>query len=154
MVRFDVRGTPDGMTSIRFTVRGRPIPQGALVRSPSGGLYHRGRARLEDWRHAIATEARAAMADGALLAGAVSCSLIFRMPRPKSHFRRDGTLRPDAPTWCTSRPDGDKLERAAWDALTGVVWTDDAVVASWGGGKRYAGADGVTGVYVEVGLLQ
>ena len=137
---------------ISFDVRGIPVPQGALVRSPSGGLYHRGHGRLEDWRHAIATEARLAMGDRPLLSGAVTCELLFLLPRPKSHFRSNGDLRPDAPTWCTSRPDGDKLERAAWDALTGVVWTDDAVVASWGGGKRYSDA-GVTGVCVRVGLL-
>jgi Holliday junction resolvase RusA-like endonuclease len=34
--------------------------------------------------------------------------------------------------------DGDKLMRAALDALTGVVYKDDSQVARWSGSKTYS----------------
>ena len=151
------------MTSLSFSARGLPVPQGsprafvrpggrAAVVSGATGTGSHGR-NLADWRHAIATEARAAIGERPLLAGPVRIDLLFVLPRPRAHFRPDGTIRPTAPIWVTTSPDGDKLERAAWDALTGVALGDDAQFASWGGGKRYADADGWTGVRVYLDEL-
>ncbi len=144
---------------IAFAVRGLPVPQGsprafvrggrATVVSGATGAGSHGRT-LADWRHAIATEARAAIGERPLLSGPVEVDLLFVLPRPKSQFRTDGTLRPTAPVWVTKRPDGDKLERAAWDALTGVIVSDDAVIASWKGRKVYADPSGSTGVYIRI----
>ncbi len=148
---------------IAFVVRGLPVPQGsprafvhdgrATVVSGATGAGSHGRT-LADWRRAIATEARAAIGDRPLLAGPVRVDLIFVLARPKTHFRAGGTLRPSAPVWVTTRPDGDKLERAAWDALSGVIVRDDAVIAAWSGRKRYADLDGWTGVHVYVTELK
>ena len=47
-------------------------------------------------------------------------------------------------------PDGDKLDRATWDALTiARVWADDARVVAWGGCKTRAGDQG-TGALITV----
>jgi Holliday junction resolvase RusA-like endonuclease len=51
----------------------------------------------------------------------------FRLPRPKGHYGRRG-LRPSAPAYPNVMPDLDKLARAILDALTGIVWRDDAQV--------------------------
>lgn len=56
----------------------------------------------------------------------------FILPRPKSHYgtgKNAGVLKPSAPTWHTSKPDATKLLRCIEDAMTGIVWTDDAVIA-------------------------
>ena len=50
------------------------------------------------------------------------------MPRPKSHYGKRGLL-PSSPDYPAGMPDIDKLARAALDAMTGVVWSDDAQVS-------------------------
>ena len=66
------------------------------------------------------------------LTGPIRVDAVFRFPRPKSHYRTGkhaGELRADAPTFKSSKPDGEKLERSTYDALTDAgVWRDDAQV--------------------------
>lgn len=50
----------------------------------------------------------------------------------------------------TQRPDGDKLTRAIWDALTGVAFEDDSQVVEWHGVKRRAEVGEPAGVFIEV----
>jgi Holliday junction resolvase RusA-like endonuclease len=126
--------------TIAFAVRGLPVPQGALVRSPSGGLYHRGRQALGDWRHAIGTDCRRAMSGLPAFGGPIRVYVTFFLPRPKGHFRADGeTLRPTSPAFPAGRPDVDKLARACLDALTAVAFDDDAQVVELVAVKEYAG---------------
>ena len=66
------------------------------------------------------------------------------MPRPKSTPKRN--VRPAH----TKTPDIDKLLRAALDALTGVVWRDDAQVAEVSVRKMVAAYGEQTGVMVTV----
>lgn len=114
-IAFTVRGTPTAQGSVRAFVRGKR----AVVVGVSGPL--------SDWRHAIATEARAAMGDTPALTGPVVVSAWFTFSRPPSHFRADGrSLTKSASRY--PRLDVDKLARAALDALTGVVWGDDSQV--------------------------
>jgi crossover junction endodeoxyribonuclease RusA len=61
----------------------------------------------------------------------------FSMPRPASHFGAHG-LRPRAPRWPSKKPDLSKLVRAIEDALTGVVYDDDARIVMHDITKRYA----------------
>lgn len=53
--------------------------------------------------------------------------------RPKNHFDRHGALLSTAPRLKNSAPDGDKLERAAFDALTkaGVIHDDARVCCGY-----------------------
>ena len=76
-----------------------------------------------------------------LLEGPVSVALSFRLTRPKTVRRRFPTSRYDG--------DGDKLERAILDGLTGSVIADDGQVIDCGWEKRYT--EGETGVRVIVG---
>ena len=138
---------------ITFSARGIPVPQGALVRSPSGGLYHRGGSQLEVWRGAIRDAAAREMGLAEPMAGPVSVSLVLTFPRLRSHFRTGRhavELRPDAPTLMATVPDIDKVTRSCLDALAGVVFADDRQVAELHVAKRYGGAPGVA---VEVAVL-
>jgi len=83
--------------------------------------------------------------------GPVRLDMEFLLRRPKSHYRSGkhaAELKPDAPTWHFSKPDRDKLERAIMDALTGILFTDDAQVCDGPIAKRYAPCTGETGVLI------
>ncbi len=119
---------------IAIEVRGTPVPQGSGRSFVAGGraVHVTRTAPLLAWRGAIATEARTAMAGRPLAEGPLAVDLVFRpAARPASHYlpangrRAVRQLRLDAPVWHTGTPDGDKLARAALDALTSVVYVDD-----------------------------
>ena len=72
---------------------------------------------------------------------AVELSVVFVFDRPKAHFgsgKNSDKLKPCAPRLKTTPPDLDKLERALFDALTGVAYKDDSQVVRCTSVKRYA----------------
>jgi crossover junction endodeoxyribonuclease RusA len=78
--------------------------------------------------------------------GPVRIDVEFVLPRRKSAPK----------SWTpamTRKPDMDKLERAVWDALTTVVWVDDAQVVRSSETKREAGPDETPGARIRVALL-
>lgn len=138
-VSFFAAGTPATKGSARaFVVNGR-----AIVTNAAG-------AKAKSWAAIVTDAARAA--GGAVVDGSMRVALVFYLQRPKSHYRANGQIKPGAPTHAATKPDGDKLERCTWDALTGVLFTDDARIVSWSGEKRYSN-DGRTGVLVTVEQL-
>lgn len=63
--------------------------------------------------------------------GPVQLIVKFFMPRPKSHYRtgkRSNELKPDAPTWVTTKPDIDNAEKFVTDSLTGKFYKDDCQI--------------------------
>lgn len=96
--------------------------------------------KLQDWRQAIAQEARSATES--VLSGPVAVDLTFALPRPVSRRKRD--------LWPDRKPDLDKLVRSALDAMSGVVFGDDAQVVELTARKLYVGEGGQSGVQVEV----
>lgn len=67
-------------------------------------------------------------------------TLVFYMPRPKSHFRTNGELKESAPIWFTRKPDCDNLTKAVLDALTIIgMWVDDSLVVKQTAVKAYCG---------------
>jgi Holliday junction resolvase RusA-like endonuclease len=157
-------------TPITIVVRGLPIAQGsAQARAFTGkdGKVHASvvtggkgardpRSPLASWRTAIAQEARAAIGDRPLLEGPIRVRVAFVFPRPKGHYlpansrRSAPILRDDAPDYHTCKPDADKLLRALFDALTNVVWRDDAQVADERARKLYETPDRHPGAIVAV----
>jgi crossover junction endodeoxyribonuclease RusA len=120
---------------ISFIVYGAPVPQGS--KNPWGGEAN---PKTRPWRAAVSAAAADAMDGQALLAGPVELTVEFVFPRPKSHFgtgRNAGVLKDTAPEYVTKAPDLDKLTRAIGDALTGVVFRDDAQVADLSVRKVY-----------------
>jgi Holliday junction resolvase RusA-like endonuclease len=71
------------------------------------------------------------MSGAELLHGPLHLSLVFCLARPKGHFgsgRNADVVKPSAPRYPTVKPDATKLTRAVEDAMTGIVWRDDAQV--------------------------
>jgi Holliday junction resolvase RusA-like endonuclease len=122
---------------IRFVAYGLPQPGGSKRAFPfkraTGELGVRvtdDNPKAKEWKQAVAWAAREAHT-GPLLDGPLEVTMRFYRPRPKGHYKAGerarglnatGQLHP----YPTSRPDVLKLARAAEDALTGVLWTDDA----------------------------
>lgn len=110
---------------VKFTCAGHPVTQGskrAFVRNGRPILTEQSGDRLKLWRHMLATTAHLSAPDGPL-AGPVQVHLWFRLERPASTPKRKRT-------WPIKARSGDvdKLARAALDAMTGVVFLDDAQV--------------------------
>lgn len=141
----------DRSPDLSFDVRGLPVPQGSVRAFVRGGraVVAAVRQPLAHWRGAVATEARAAMTDTTPIAVPVVVHLWFRMPRPASHYlpanakRPTPQLRLTAPEYAQTTPDLDKLVRACLDAMTAVVWRDDAQVVRLVAQKRYDETPGV-----------
>lgn len=91
------------------------------------------------WREAVASAAVDAMMEAELgqLSGPLRVMGQLYFPRPKGHYRADGTLKANAPRFKDSMPDLDKLQRALGDAMSKVVYHDDARIAWWDVQKLY-----------------
>ncbi len=136
------------MTGKTWTIKvpGKPQPAGSKRAYP----FRRGDGRLGvhvtddnpkavDWKAAVRHEARLVY-DGLPLEGGVRVSFIFSAPRPKSHYRTGshaGELKPNAPMHPITKPDALKLARGTEDALTGIIWRDDAQVVHGSQHKRF-----------------
>lgn len=136
---------------IRFTAYGVAAPKGSTkafyVKSLGRAIVTADNKRTKPWQQEVAGAAVAARAaaDGrawAITEDAIVLDVTFYLPRPKSLPKR-------IVEHC-KKPDLDKLLRATKDALTGVLWRDDAQVVALTGAKAYAGGcfdpDGINGV--------
>lgn len=127
------------MNPIQFHVPGLPKPQGSKRHVGKGRLVESSKD-LKAWRRKVSVAARDAFVGVGPYAGPVFVDLLFRLSRPKSHYRTGRfahQLRDDAPDWVTTRPDVDKLVRGCLDALSGYAYVDDAMVVSLYTSKRY-----------------
>ena len=138
------------MASVRFLVFGEAKPQGSkrgyVVRRRDGSagvaLVESSKG-LKPWRAQVAAAAFAACRSGRrwdLLGGPVSLEVRVFRKRPATHYRHgkhSQMLSRKATAYPTGKPDGDKLLRAICDALTGVVWRDDAQVVDAFVSKRW-----------------
>lgn len=120
---------------LEFTVLGLAQPAGSKRAFMRPGMKQPivvdANKAAKPWKLEVAAAAREVY-QGALLAGPLAVRFVFFRPRPQGHFRKDGTLAPDgqrafAPT---ARPDVLKLSRGVEDALTGVIWRDDAQIVT------------------------
>lgn len=139
------------MSLVEFTVYGTPVPQGSKSVMMRGGrpqMFDQAKG-LDAWRKHVADVAEDEGHAGRNLAGPLNVRLAFHMPRPQAHYRTvqgAKVLRDDAPSWCETTPDIDKLARAVHDALTAAkVIADDRHIANAAQQKLYtAGSPGVT----------
>jgi len=128
---------------VEFTVHGLPIAQGS--KNQFGGESNA--KALKPWRNDIKVAAFDAMSGYPPWSGGVQLRAVFIFPRPKHHFgtgRNAGEVKASAPGWKTSAPDLDKLVRALGDALTGVVFKDDAQIVGISVTKIWGQTPGVT----------
>ena len=133
-------------------VAGVPRPQGSLT-------LWKGRDGRERAKYSGPTVAWRQTLHGALsawwtaptLGGPVSLSLLFVMPRPKSHYSARGGLKTSAPYWITNSPDLDKMCRAVNDGLTDAgVWADDGQLVDMRALKKYVGEGDRPGVHIAL----
>lgn len=114
---------------ITFEAIGKPITQGsmrAFVSKATGrAVIERGTKELRAWRSVVAQAARSAMGPLSPLASPVKVSATFVLESPKKPKR----------AW--PRGDTDKLCRALGDAMTGIVYEDDAQICEWSARKTY-----------------
>jgi len=121
------------MTYIVLQVDGSPVPQGSF-RHVGNGRIISANPKLNTWRDTIASQV-AQQTDIRLIDGSCRVELVFTLPRPKS-VSKALRARP------TTKPDLDKLIRAALDAISLERYTqilkDDSIVTDIHAAKRYA----------------
>jgi len=97
--------------------------------------------RGKEWRATVRAAAERQRITRKLYDGPLWLSVDFYLSRPKNHYRTgkfSDQLKPSAPKWPTKKPDATKLLRAIEDALTGVLWVDDAQIVTQLVTKSYA----------------
>ena len=131
--------------TISFAVYGKPAPAGSkssfVPMKKNTGQPFRGASgriivntvdsnpRAKDWKKLVAAEAQRHRPER-IMEGPVMLKLTFMRQRPKNHFRTNGELKPDglALPFPLAKPDVLKLARGVEDALTGIIWRDDAQI--------------------------
>lgn len=133
------------------TVRGIPGPQGSksFKGRPGGkGVMVESSKKVAPWRQDVKHAALDAIDRiepnlWRLLDGPLIVSMVFTLTRPAGHFgtgRNADQLKPSAPPRPAVYPDLSKLARSTEDALTKIVWADDARIVGYHRlGKYYAG---------------
>jgi crossover junction endodeoxyribonuclease RusA len=114
-------------------VPGIPVSQGSeRFFSNNGKVGMALSSKLKHWRSYVAAEAEKQMVGKEMLEGPLEAILTFTFERPAYH-------RPNKhyPLYHYIKPDLDKLQRAVFDALTGVVYKDDCQVSSIHANKCY-----------------
>jgi Holliday junction resolvase RusA-like endonuclease len=142
------------MSIVSFNALGLPAPGGskkAFRHRHTGKIVvvDAGGKRTKAWRSIVAAAAREAMADLQMIEPPLMLCIEFRMPRPKSHLDREGKLRAGAPWVPMVAPDLTKLLRSTEDAMTGIVYRDDALIVEQHIHKAYA-LDEYTGARITV----
>ena len=139
------------LPQLRAEVEGQPMTYGSkrgFVVQPKGGgnpraiISNQNHANLKDWQETL----RRRMAETApeeVLTEAVAVLVTFYLARPKGHYRTRGGkltlgLKDSAPPYPLKKPDGDKVERAAWDCMKGHWLIDDTHVVDGQVQKRWA----------------
>jgi Holliday junction resolvase RusA-like endonuclease len=117
---------------IEFFVPGKPQPGGSKKGFARGNHVSIVDANdnVKPWMTQVAFSAKEAYG-GPLLEGPLSVTFVFFRLRPNGHFgtgKRQGCLKASAPIAPATKPDLLKLARAAEDALSGVIYKDDAQI--------------------------
>ncbi|WJJ93427.1 RusA family crossover junction endodeoxyribonuclease [Neopusillimonas aromaticivorans] len=114
---------------ITFIVPGKPVGKGrprAAARGKNITLYTP--QKTATYESTVALAADQAMAGKPLITGPVETLMTIVLPVPVSWSKRKqadalaGTVMP------TSKPDMDNVVKAIFDAINGIVWTDDVQV--------------------------
>lgn len=133
--------------AITVTAYGLPGPQGSK-KHVGNGVMVESSAKVKPWRQDVkhaALDVTGAFPDWTVLTGPLAVAMTFTFARIKSHYRTGRyahLLKDTAPLQPTVYPDLSKIVRSTEDALTGVIWKDDAQVVQYVRlGKWYAGVD-------------
>lgn len=139
---------------IQFFIPGIPAPGGSKKAFWSKKLNRAfivddAGERNKNWRAVVALSAKEHY-QGPVLTGPLKVVFNFRVNRPKGHHGAKG-VRASAPSHPQTRPDVLKLARSTEDALTGVIWRDDAQTVILSLSKEYADQAGCLVTVSEIG---
>ena len=121
---------------IQFIVYGKPAQMGskkAFVRGGRAIITDDNSEKRRQWANAVSSVAAEVMRGRDLISSPVRLRALFYFRRPNSHYgsgRNATTLKSSAPELHSQTPDLDKLIRCLGDALTGIVFRDDALIWS------------------------
>lgn len=144
---------------VDFLAPGLPQTKGstkAFIRRRGGkpfAVITNDNEKNDGWAYLVSYFATQCMAGRPPIDGPVHVTLTFLLPRPQDHFgtgRNAGRLRPSASPKPDVKPDLDKMQRSIFDALSRIVYRDDACVTTAVIMKRYAETQ--PGVRVRVEL--
>lgn len=128
---------------ITFFVPGIPQQQGSkspFIRGGRAVMCDANAKKLNPWRKAVALEARKAWGNLPPLTEAVEITIHFYYPL----LKKQKEIMPKI-----TRPDIDKLERAIFDALTGIIVDDDC--RFWKSTKTKTHSSNPAGALIEIG---
>lgn len=127
---------------IHIVVYGKAAPQGSKKAVPTKQgwrVVDDNEKKGKPWKANVAAAAMDQYG-GPLLTVALDVEMIFVVARRKGDYgtgRNAEVLKDNAPLQPTVMPDVLKLARGVEDALTGVVWRDDALIVNESLQKRY-----------------
>jgi crossover junction endodeoxyribonuclease RusA len=135
---------------IHIDVLGLPAPQGSK-RHVGRGILVESSTKVGPWREAVVAAATNQGHANRMLEGPVTVDVSFYFPRPKGHYRADGSLKESAPFTHSTKPDIDKVLRSTLDALVqAAVIADDSRVQAVEARKLYATSDRAPGALIFV----
>lgn len=126
---------------IRFIIPGDPVPWARARRN--GKRYYTDpdvTAHAKAIRQAWMAAGRPRIGETAAVSMLVQCFL----ERPAGHYRTGRNrhlVRDSAPEWPIGKPDADNLGKIVCDALNGLMYRDDAQVATLTVSKYFADVD-------------
>lgn len=130
------------MFELTIDVAGEPASQGSHS-VIHGRIVQVNSAKHKRWRNSVAFAALDLVTDGwELLDEPLELSVIFYLPRPKTATREFPAVMPDV----------DKLLRAVFDSLSGVIYVDDSRIIRATAQKLYADDRG-PGAVIRVNTL-
>lgn len=140
----------------------RPVPRFGPGREVIGSTLAYGSSkeqgkRIESWMRIVRNEAQLAFRGNAPIEGPVAVELIFFRKRPVDQVgsgRNAGVVKDWAPQYPTTYPDALKLARGVEDAMTGVVYLDDAQIVEERVLKLFAAPGSEPRVEVTVWVLE
>jgi Holliday junction resolvase RusA-like endonuclease len=122
------------MSAITFFVAGIAKPAGSkrgfYIPKLNRVVITDANKNSKDWKTDVKHGAQRAYA-GPLLECPLDVSFEFFVSRPKCHFgsgKNASNLKASAPNWPKSKPDLLKLARGVEDAMSGIIYKDDAQI--------------------------
>lgn len=139
-----------------FTVFGDAQPGGSKqahrVKNSDRIVVRDDNPKAKDWKLEVGMVAGILMRGRDPFEGPLALFVTFYRERPRGHSGAHGVRR-SAPKYPVVKPDTTKLLRPLEDALTGILWKDDAQIVTQQVAKRYCATGEEPRAEVEVRVL-
>lgn len=112
-----------------------------------------GSNRVTKWKNVVRGYAGEFMCGARPYQCPVRVEFVFFMPRPQFHFgsgKNAALVKDSAPAFHTVKPDALKLARSTEDALTGIVFDDDAANVAIQSEKRWCNYGEQAGALIRI----